>query len=176
MKPYQKLSILIFVGFVLLSFQSKLDKNEPNIEKLIYQAFFDFEYVSKNNNVPFYKDKPRICLAINAVEYKDKFSTAVTTFRGKSGLYDIKFTSMKETDGESTYSIKINGKQIGEFQNPATEIDYELNHYSLSKIYIQNGQLIEIDFNSHSNGIIPEGEGFAYSRGRWRAIEFSTVE
>lgn len=141
-----------------------------------YSALNDFEYKSKENNVPFYRDSVRSALAINAVEYKNRFSTAVTKFTGESGMYDMKFTSMKETDGESTYRILVNQNQVGQVQNPVTEVDYELNIYLVKNIRIENGQDIEVQFNSHSNDKIPEGDGFAFARGRWKEVAFRLVK
>lgn len=100
----------------------------------------------------------------------------MVTFTGENGIYDIKFTSIKETDGESTYRILVNDEEIGTFQNPETEVDYELSTYTLESIGLEKGEQIGIEFNSHSNGKIPEGEGYAYSRGRWKEIAFYLVD
>lgn len=171
LNQYLPFTFLLAFG-LLFNFHTKGINGE--VDEIVLQAL-EFEYKPKENNVPFYQDKTRKALAINAVIYKDKYSSAVTTFTAKSGFYDIELISMKETDGESSYRILINDELVGEFQNPTTTNDYELNVYSIKNIQVQKGAIIEVEFNTHSNGKIPEGEAFAYSRGRWKEIKFSEV-
>ena len=138
MKLNRIIMILILGGLIIQSCKLNEEKKENGSDnksiKIVYRALEDFEYESKENNVPFYKDSLRDALAINAVEYKNKFSSALAKFTGESGMYNIKFTSLKELDGESSYSIMVNETQIGTFQNPETKVDYELNTYSLKNI------------------------------------------
>ncbi len=78
---------------------------------------------------------------------------------------------MTEIDGESTYRVLLDNNLIGEVQNPETDTDFELIPHLFEKIQIKNGQTIQIEFNSHTNGKIPEDGAFAYARGRWKGIE-----
>ncbi|SDM70972.1 hypothetical protein [Kriegella aquimaris] len=178
MKLNKIIILLVLGGLISNSCKTKSEEKIENSSaikttKIVYSALHDFEYESNENSVPFYRDSARNALAINAVEFKNKFSSAFVKFTGEGGMYDIKFTSLKELDGESTYVISVDEEQIGKFQNPDTEVDYEINTHLLKNIKLEKDQHIEIKFNSHSNDKIPEGDGFAYSRGRWTEIEFN---
>lgn len=132
----------------------------------------DFEIAKLNNFVTPYKDNGRNAVAINAGLYKNKFAATKKVFNGVSHYYNITFTSLTEEDGESTYRLKINNKLIGKFQNPVTTADMVPYTQTFENILIQNGDVIQIESKTHSNGKIPEGDGFAFARGRWRSIAF----
>lgn len=133
---------------------------------------FTSDFKQKENSIPFYREKNRKTIAINAGKYKNKFSSAIGVFTGNNGRYIINLTTLKEIDGESSYRIFINDKLIKEVQNPTTEVDFETHILSVENVKIKKGAKIEIQFNSHSNGKIPENNAFAFSRGRWKKIEF----
>jgi hypothetical protein len=117
--------------------------------------------------VPYYVDKER--LAINAVQYKNEYAAAQTVFKGKSGKYDLALQTLTETDGESTYRVKVNNKLIGEYKNPGGE-DYVVAGKTWKGVPLKQGDVIQVESVAHSNGKIPEGDGFAYSRGRWTKL------
>ena len=64
----------------------------------------------------------------------------------------------------------VGGKQVGQAQNPETEKDYKVARHRFNGIELKTGATIRVEFNTHSNDKIPEGDAFAFSRGRWRAI------
>lgn len=135
-----------------------------------------FSFEQKPGAIPFYKDKSRKALAINAVKHKAKYASAITTFQGEKGKYGIQLTTLTEIDGESTYKIFINNKLIAEFQNPETSQDFQEQTFEKNKVKLNKGDVIEIQFSSHSNGKIPEGDTFAFSRGRWKQIELIPIK
>jgi hypothetical protein len=135
-------------------------------------AFYDFALASKDNYVPAYRDKNNRALALDAAQYQDKFAAGELSFPGASGTYDIIITTMTETDGESSYHLFVNGKKVGEFQNPETDKDYEKVQHRWTNVIVKHGDEILVAFNSHSNGNIPENDTYAYSRGRWRSLAF----
>jgi hypothetical protein len=114
-------------------------------------------------------------LMINAAEttYRDAFATASTPFAGRAGTYDITLTTLLETDGESPYEVLVNGVVVGSVTNSTTSTDYALENHVFSEITIPSGATISVRSKAVTNGLIPEGDGTAYSRGRWRQIEFS---
>jgi len=122
---------------------------------------------------PAYVDNNRNALAIDASQYKDKFAAAETTFSGTSGTYNIKLNTLTEIDGESSYKVSINGTEIGTYTNPTTTTDYTAAGTTFMGISVPNGATIRVAFNSHTNGQVPEGNGTAFSRGRWTSIEFN---
>jgi len=170
---FSKFLILISLA-VFISCKSAQEISGEKLHKKIVLVSTDFQ--QKENAIPFYIDKWRKVVAINAGKHKNKFSSAEHIFNGKKGRYNIILTTLKETDGESTYRIFIDDKLIKEVQNPETEKDFEAHIFTLEKIKIKKGATLEIQFNSHSNGKIPENDGFAFSRGRWKQIEFIPVK
>ncbi len=135
-------------------------------------SIYDFEFSKKPGYAPGYRDKKNKALAIDAAKYKDKFAAGETTFPGPSGKYDVVITTMTEIDGESSYVLIVNGRKIGEFQNPATQNDYAQAQHRWKNVTINNGDEILLSFSSHSNGKVPEDGAFAFSRGRWRSLAF----
>lgn len=136
------------------------------------KAISDFPTIAVSGLSPAYKDNARNALAINASQHKDKFAAAQTTFTGETGTYNIKLKTLRELDGESKYNVIVDGKTIGAFQNPTTTVDYAPYEIIFENIAVTNGSTIQVEFNSHTNGNIPEGGSTAYSRGRWTALEF----
>ncbi|WP_281986712.1 DUF7594 domain-containing protein [Aquimarina aggregata] len=132
----------------------------------------DFPTLSVSGFSPAYKDNARNAVAIDASKYKGKFAAAEATFGGDTGKYDIKLTTLTEIDGESSYRVSIDGVRVGEFKNPTTATDYAESGTTFKGIEVKKGAKIRVEFNSHTNGNIPEGNGTAFSRGRWTALDF----
>jgi len=138
---------------------------------IIYIARTDFPTIN-TGEVPYYSDSANNALAIDASieSYRGKFARAVRTFTGSSGVYDVTITTLTELDGECTYRLLINGIVRGTYTNPATSTDYALSTNTWFGIVINNAETIAVESNTDSNGLIPEGGGFAWARGRWRQI------
>lgn len=139
---------------------------------LEFQAIYDFKPSKKEGYVPYYVDQNNRAPAINAAQYKNQFAAGELAFPGPSGTYDVILTTMTETDGESSYRLMVQGRPMGEFKNPATQEDYVLARHRWKNVSIQNGDELLVAFNTHSNRRTPEGDGYAYSRGRWRSLAF----
>lgn len=122
---------------------------------------------------PAYWDSDRQALAIDARDYKDKFAGASKTFTGEDGTYNITLNTLSELDGESSYRLKVNGVQVGSFMNPETNVDYSPASKTFNNVEVSNGDVIQVEFSSHTNGKIPENGGTAFSRGRWTSLEFA---
>lgn len=164
------LTIIFFVPFSSSFAQSSSYK---------YSAIKDFK--KKNaGEVPLYVDKKRDALAINAAKesYRGKWAKATMEFKGKTGKYDVVITTLTEEDGECSYKLFINGKELGKYQNPRVkkEQDSKPNTHSWKGIEIKAGDKISIASNTHSNGIIPENGAFAWARGRWRQLELISIK
>ena len=145
-------------------------------ERIIYTAIDKFNNLNIPGFAPAYKDNTNKAIAINAELYKDKFTAASTVFTGKTGLYDITLKTLRELDGESWYRIRVGGRLVGEFRNKNTEKDYSPSYLTARKVTIQNGETIQIESNSASNFKVPEGNTFAYSRGRWAQIVLNAAD
>ncbi len=151
--------------------QAKTAKAASPQNSMNLSAMNDFEFVIGDGFVPGYKDKDRKALAIDAAQHQNKFAAAEAKFSGKSGTYDLVLNALTETDGESTYRVLVAGKKVGEATNPATKKDYQIAPHRFDGIAVKTGDTIRVEFNSASNGQIPEGDAFAFSRGRWRSIQ-----
>lgn len=113
-------------------------------------------------------------------EPHSEWATSKITFDGETGVYPIKFTSILETDGECSYKVFVDGKLIIEFQNPrilgTDKKEYSPYTVGVKKIAIAKGAIIQVDFTSHSNGLVPEKDSFAWARGRWKSISIGKCE
>ena len=136
----------------------------------VYSATNDFNHGPFDGFVPNYVDKARKALAINAAQFPGKQSAAEMHYEGNPGTFDIALTTMTETDGESTYELYIDGKLIGKIQNPVAKRDYEKVTRVFRNVRLQAGNKIRVVFDAASNRKIAEGDGFAFSRGRWSGI------
>ncbi len=136
----------------------------------VLQAVKDFRFVVSDGFVSGYNDGNQRAMAINAAQHKGKFAAAETKFQGKSGTYNLMLTTLTETDGESTYRLLVSGKKIGEVKNPTTKRDYQPANHRFEDVSLKRGDSIRIEFNSASNKKIPEGDSFAFARGRWRSL------
>lgn len=135
-------------------------------------AISDFNYVEDKDLVPFYKDYNNKAIAIDAGKYKHLYTAAIAVFEGKTGLYDITLNTLKETDGECKYVVKVNDRIIGEVRNNATLNNYEPSSFTFHKVTLRKGDRITVKSNSNSNYKIPEGKDYAYARGRWTSVDF----
>ncbi len=129
-----------------------------NKEAIIISAT-SFDY--KNTN--FYKNNDWLAINPN----KAKKATVSTIFNKPSGLYDVVFFGVGENDGQSRYSISINGHQQGNLRVPLSIATFEEGPQyakSFSDVQINSGDKIEIEAQ------IASADGKEYSRGRWMGI------
>ena len=165
------ISVITMDGHLKASVKVEI-KTLPLVEEnTVLLAIKDFKQTTVEGFVPAYIDADRKAIAVDATKYKDKFAAVRTTFKGETGLYDITLKTLRESDGESWYRIKINNQLVGEFRNVRTDKDYVPDFFTSPNITIEKGDIIQIESNTASNFIIPEGKAFAFSRGRWIQVE-----
>lgn len=124
----------------------------------------------EDGDVPYYVHKGKNAYAINAakVPYRKGFASASAVYtKKKPGTFDLVLVTLAEIDGESEYRVRLNGKVIGKFQNPETEEDYSEAYFKIKDVTLNENDVISVESNAHTNGKIPEGDGTAFSRGRW---------
>ena len=146
-------------------------------KSVVMKAFTDFPILTVDGFVPASKDAKRRVLSVNAGKYKDDYAAARGKFKGDSGIYSITLNTLMEFDGESTYRILVDGKQIGEYQNPRTDKagDFKPAGTTFKNVYVEEEAIIQVEFNSHTNELIPENGGTAYARGRWSSLIFTSI-
>jgi len=143
---------------------------ESDAGATVLAAMTDFHFAVSGEFVPGYKDERQRAMAIDAARYPGKFAAAESEFQGQAGIHDLVLTTLTETDGESSYRLLVAGKKVGEVQNPESFSDYGKVTHRFNAIALKSGDAIRVEFNSASNGKMPEGNGFAFSRGRWRSV------
>ena len=152
--------------------------NIPDFEKTLCKPEIVMNAVDFKNKrageVPITVQRKYNCLQIpaNIVRFRDKFAAVEDAFPGEDGKYNVVLTSLVERDGECTYRVLINGKLIGEYQNPESDSDYEPYLKMWKNISIKKDDIIRVESNTHTNKKIPEKDGTAWARGRWTKIEF----
>lgn len=134
----------------------------PAIEGAVEMKAVDFPIEGTN----FYVN--RQWLAINPNEFKD--AETKMAFPHESGEYRILFCSVGESDGSSSYRLKIGGRDAGECQSPISAEMYE------------EGVRYMIDLGVHSvnkgdeiavRAAVGTKDGAEFSRGRWAKIIFA---
>lgn len=147
---------------------------------LILEAHQTFESVG---DVPFYHDRLNEALGIDAreIQYRDVWATSELKVPEKmwgkkpsaqKTFKNVILVTLGETDGESPYQVLLNGNEIGSFTNSETSIDYRENYFDLGSLTLKPGDIISVKAKAVTNGKIPENDGTAYARGRWRGLVF----
>ncbi len=136
---------------------------------IVLKAIDHFKIVSDNGFVRGYKDSGHNALAIDPAGNKGKYAAAEAAFAGKTGAYNVRLTTMAETDGESTYRILVGGKSVGTFTNPKTSVDYKPTQKIWKNVKLKKGAKIRVEFNTATHG---DGS----SRGRWISLAFMPSE
>jgi len=161
--------IILFVGILAGS-------TVANSQTYSYSATTDFTDLNAGE-VPYYMHHVVGALAIDAsIEaYREKFARATVTFEGAAGHYDVTITALGETDGDSEFRFLINGEEVGSATNSPTTEDYSEQHHTFTDIDIPAGALLGVESIAASNGLIPEGDAFAFARGRWTHLTLDTA-
>lgn len=143
----------------------------------VLQALRDFTAVAEGDFAPYYRDVrsadvSRHAFAIDAKQHKGVFAAARATFDGLPGNYDLTIATLTENDGESTYRLRVSGRLVGDFQNPARTDGSPASH-TWRRVELKPGDTIQVESNTHSNGKIPEAGAFAWARGRWTMLSLT---
>lgn len=110
-------------------------------------------------------------LAVNPKIAQDRFAAAETIFQGEAGLYSVRLHAVAEEDGESVYELIVDGRNLGRRTNPRVAEKRVPTTHAWTEVRLAPGMRLRVLFAGRSNGRYPEGEAFAWSRGRWRSIE-----
>jgi hypothetical protein len=88
---------------------------------------------------------------------------------------NITLVTLTENDGEPTYKIRVKGRLVLDFQQHYSGINYQEQAGIIENVQLNKGDIIRVEANNTSNELIPEGDGFAYARGRWRRLIFEKI-
>lgn len=165
---------LPLMGVVLLGFVPSA--YAQNFE---LQAISDFPDIT-SGEVPYYIDLVGgvNALAINAAkeEYREKFARADHEFTGPDGIYNITIGALGEIDGDGEYRLLVDGELQGSAVNSPVTTDFTLIEHPFPGISLVTGSIVSVESVAVSNDQIPEGDGYAFARGRWRTLSISADE
>jgi len=83
---------------------------------------------------------------------------------------------LAQLSSDGTFRFLVDGEVVGSSVNePATE-DYGNQLHLFENITIAEGALIGVESIAVSNGLIPEGDAYAYARGRWTTLTIESAE
>jgi hypothetical protein len=148
-------------------------------QPIVINAVDNFKRIEKSDQRPYapaYIDTNTQSLAIDAVHYKDVFSSASYQYLGKSGIFKVELTALTELDGESQYQLSVNKNAYTLKTNPSTSVDYAPFVHQWNNVQINKGDILQVAFSSTTNGLIPEGDITAFSRGRWTKVTLICIE
>ena len=148
-------------------------QSRGSFKPLLLSATKDFDIAPIDGYRPYYVHERRHALAINAAKEANRegFAAARHAFTGRAGMYALTLSSMQEIDGESEYFVKVNGEGVLKTQNTRTRYDYSIiESHAPQNVSLSPGDVIQVESNAATNGLIPENGGTAYSRGRWTEI------
>ncbi|MEM1062398.1 MAG: hypothetical protein AAGJ97_08730 [Planctomycetota bacterium] len=138
----------------------------------VAKAVGDFRPLSEKGYGRLYKERRHKALAVNAAKesFRDVYAAAEWTSTAEIKDCRLSLTTLTETDGESRYRVFVDGVLLKEFQNPETETDYAPHVADLGVVDLSVGTVIRVECKPDTNGKIPEGDGTAWSRGRWTKL------
>lgn len=141
-------------------------KAQPANQMLVMPAKMFADGKVKN----YYVDQGK-WLAINPD--KAKSGSAERTFPFATGVYDAILRAVGENDGQSTYTVSIDGEKIGDHTCPMAKDTFEEGrkfHKTWKNISITDGAIIG------ATSTIASADGMEYSRARWSGIAFKPAD
>ena len=134
-------------------------------------ALQDFKFDAETG---IYPEENRGAVAIDASnpEFRNVFFAARHTvdWLDTPQAFNLNLDIIAEFDGESEYIIKLNDKPALRATAPATPEGFSPATLKLGVIKLSPGDKLSVLSNAVTNGKIPEGDGTAYSRGRWTKV------
>jgi len=140
-----------------------------------YPAVGAFAPVAAPGFVPFYAetdmpDSADYRVAVRTDIHGEALAAAEVTHTGPSGRYLLTLETIAEEDGVCSYEVTINGRSVGTRRNPPSDIKRLRTTLDYGVVELRRGDIVRVIFAGVSNRQIPEGDGFAFARGRWRGL------
>ncbi len=143
--------------------QAQLDRDAASDAGSLYLEASSFPI----EGTDYYLDKGK-WLAINPG--KNQTATAELPFPYPSGLYDVKLLAVGEEDGESTFTVYVAGRKVGEFRCPlSSEAMEEGPSYQM----VWAGQAINSGDPIAVGAAVASSGGLEFSRARWSRLVFA---
>ena len=144
------------------SYFTNISKSIPENKVIASQEF-------PSDGTNFYKNGKN-WLAINPKLNMEAQTS--TIFRFESGKYDIVFVGVGENDGSSTFTVLLNGNEIGTYSPPVTNKLWEEgkdNNGLWENTSLKKGDKITVI------GKVGSTDGKEHTRARWAGIIFTPV-
>lgn len=170
--------LTISLGLFLLAGCAEPTTQSPEADtaKKTLSAIHDFK-IDEGSGV--YVDEDRKALAIDAAQpnFRDTFIPAHhdVNWLESPQTYSAHLTVLSETDGESEYQVLINGQLLATVSAPETQTEFSPTIFDIGQVTLENGSRISVAATAVTNGKIPEGDGTAYSRGRWTQLTIEPI-
>ncbi|TWU49156.1 DUF5060 domain-containing protein [Rubripirellula reticaptiva] len=104
---------------------------------------------------------------------KRQSGTASMTLPYPTGRYDVTLRAVGESDGKSTYTLKLDDQVLGDFTCPLSTQTYEEGSSFQStwkNIEVTDGTVLSV------TSTIASDDGKEYSRARWAAVDFKPAD
>lgn len=149
-------------------------------EEGYYRAVEDFKPVKGEGVAEYYVEAKMVDpeehgLAVNPKRFGEGMAGGEMVYAGPEGIFDVELVAVAEEDGESVYELEVGGKKLGERVNPETAEKRRVVRHRWAGVKLKPGDRIRVWFGGRTNGKIPEGDGTAWSRGRWRGLEIKAA-
>lgn len=118
----------------------------------------------------YYLDKSK-WMAINPDQHQT--GTAERTFPFPTGQYHVTLLAVGENDGQSTYTLALDGESVGEFTCPiASETYAEGKQFQKTwrNVTVTDGAIVGV------SSTIASSDGQEYSRARWSGVRFEPAD
>lgn len=123
-----------------------------------------------SNPKNYYLDRGK-WMAVNPDKHKS--GEANRTFPYPTGVYDLTLEAVGESDGKSSYIIRVDGEKIGDFVCPLSTEMFEQGkafQKTLKNVVITEGAIIGISSS------IGSSDGKEFSRARWAGVVFTPAD
>lgn len=144
------------------SYFARISSSEPDTKEIAAQ-----EFPIEGTN--FYAHGKN-WLAIHPEKHKKASASVHIDF--ESGNYDIVFVGVGENDGQSSFVVLINDKELGAYQPPLSSVMFEegKNFNALwENVSLKKGDKLTVVSK------IGSADGKEYTRGRWAGVVFTAV-
>ena len=110
-------------------------------------------------------------MAVNPAQHEE--GKVGRTFLFPTGVYHVTLRAVGESDGESTYQVKVDETSVGDFKCPLSKQMFEEGtafHKTWKNIKVTEGAII------HVASQIASADGQEHSRARWAAVAFEPAD
>ncbi len=134
------------------------------------QLLMTAKQFSNSETTNYYLDKD-IWLAVDPEEHK--FGSVGRTFPFPTGHYNVTLRAVAESDGQSTYEVKVDNQKLGSFKCPLSKQMFEEGpafHKTWKNVQITEGAIVSV------RSQIGSVDGAEFSRARWAAVAFEPAD